>query len=92
MPPPQQADLMAVSGNYAIVKLSGRQFPGVMMQGDTFHSLIGDLKEAREGTMGEAAENLEYVIEALEEVRAFYEETVRANGFRLPYFRDDRNA
>lgn len=34
------AEVLAVSGNLAVVSLSERKFPGIMIQGDTFHSII----------------------------------------------------
>ena len=34
------AEVLAESGNLAVVSLSERKFPGIMIQGDTFHSII----------------------------------------------------
>jgi hypothetical protein len=32
--------------NYAVVQLPGRAFPGVVIQGDSLHSLIAEIEEA----------------------------------------------
>ncbi|MFF7436663.1 DUF6959 family protein [Streptomyces sp. NPDC008122] len=54
-----EAELFTDGGNDAVVRLAGRNFPGVLIQGDTLSSLradvaelvelcaAGDLKEAR---------------------------------------------
>ncbi len=53
-----QAELFTDGGNDAVVRLSGRRFPGVLIQGDTLSILMADVAELIElcaaGDMEEA--------------------------------------
>jgi hypothetical protein len=40
------AKLLTDPENYAVVQLPGRQFPGVVFQGDSVHALVSQLKGA----------------------------------------------
>jgi predicted RNase H-like HicB family nuclease len=40
------AKLLTNAENYAVVQLPGRQFPGVVFQGDSIRTLISQLKGA----------------------------------------------
>jgi hypothetical protein len=82
-----ESHVLAVSGNYAVVKLDQRQFPCILMQGDTFNCLIRDVEEAMSAAKEsqEAMEILGYMIQDLKAVRSFYEKTLTQNGARIPY-------
>jgi predicted RNase H-like HicB family nuclease len=43
-----EAELFTDGGNGAVVRLPGRRFPGVLVQGDSLHSLRGDVAELLE--------------------------------------------
>ncbi|WP_374199039.1 hypothetical protein [Streptomyces sp. GESEQ-35] len=43
-----EAALFTDGGNDAVVRLPGRRFPGVLIQGDSLHILRSDLADARD--------------------------------------------
>lgn len=80
------AKLLSEATNYAVVQLPGRAFPGVVFQGDSLNSLIGDIEEAAaEDDPDERNACLADVIERLREVRAHYEAVLGREGLELPY-------
>jgi hypothetical protein len=77
---------MAVSENYAVAKLDSRKFPGILIQGDTFHVLIQQLKEVREmAGSSEAKEDIDNILECLVEVEGFYKKVITDAGYEIPY-------
>lgn len=82
-----QSHVLAVSGNYAVVKLDHRQFPGVLIQGDGLFSLIQEIEEAKEAAKGneETKDILNRMIQKLKGIEEFYEQTLQKNGIRIPY-------
>ena len=69
-----EARLLSAPTNFAIVQLPGRAFPGVVFQGDSLHSLVGDLRAAvEEADPEEKALALNDVIERLASVQNHYE-------------------
>ncbi|QYK49780.1 MAG: hypothetical protein KF838_07980 [Phycisphaeraceae bacterium] len=81
-----QANVLARDGNTAVVHLSGRAFPAIAMQGDTFFHMIQRIRAAHTAaTRDECNEELQYLLADLEEQLAFYERTLKANSVSLPY-------
>jgi hypothetical protein len=75
--------------NWAVVRLPGRTFPGVVMQGDSMSSLVLWLRDA-ETALGHADVNaatdlIALALDTLEEVRRGYEAMLEANDIGLPY-------
>lgn len=69
-----KADLLGGSGNYAAVQLPGRNFPGVLIQGDTLQTILQNLDILRnrfedliEG--GETGENVDEIKLELEDLK-----------------------
>lgn len=59
--------LLSEPTNYAVVHLPGRDFPGVVFQGDSLNSIIADLEEAvRTNDPDEKSFTLRDVIERLQ--------------------------
>jgi hypothetical protein len=82
--------LLTPATNYAVVHLPGRQFPGVVFQGDSLNGLISDLERAStDPDPAERAESLAYVLERLCEIREGYEAVLDREGMNLPYFRQE---
>lgn len=82
------AKLLSEPTNYAIVQLPGRQFPGIVFQGDSLSCLIADLREAAtETNASEAALALNDVIDRLANVLKRYEEVLDREGIPTPYTR-----
>jgi hypothetical protein len=75
--------------NYAVVQLPGRKFPGVVVQGDTLHSLILRVNALsrllKSGENDEAAAGLEDIGNDLAEAMTHYEKVCADRGIALPY-------
>jgi hypothetical protein len=84
-----QVQLLSRPINFAVVQLPERKFPGVVMQGDTLHSLVKEFEEmARLLDSGDAKElraRIRNVTEDLTEALQFYEKTCSERGIKLPY-------
>ncbi len=84
------ARVLAVAGNAAVVQLPGRRFPGVLVQGDTFALLCERLDDALAGWLQRqaadpSAEEAREVAAEFRRLQTFYEQTLGAEGIRLPY-------
>jgi hypothetical protein len=85
-----QADLLTPATNFAIVQLPGRQFPGVVFQGDSLNILAGEIAEIRRLIKnGDEPEELEGVLdevsERLESILVRYKEVCLAVKGKLPF-------
>lgn len=83
------AFILDSTSNQGVVKLPGRRFPGLVIQGDTLSILRGDIAEAADllkaGNGASAASALGDVTERLDDLLAHYEKVLRAAGYELPY-------
>ena len=79
--------LLTTAGNYAVVQLPGRHYPGIVFQGDSLSSMVSTLKEARAQIPGSspAAASLDEVIELCDEVMASYVAACQRHGVPLPF-------
>lgn len=78
------ARLLTPAGNYAVVHMEGRRFPGVVVQGDTLHNLIG-LLEAALRDPAETPELISEVLGPLQAALTQYERVCADEGLGLPY-------
>ncbi len=83
----QTATILKRVGNIAIVQLPDRQFPGITVQGDTWH---GDLDRLRRVACAgaqpcERAEGLASLIADWEEAMRVYAEVLAERGMRTPW-------
>ena len=87
---PTEIEILSEQTNAAVVRMPGRRFPGVVIQGDDLNSLhvfatmvVRDLKDAG------APEQVRGIAEMLDErLRAYlihYEQVLAKHGFSLPY-------
>lgn len=87
----EKADVLARHGNVAVVHMSGRRFPAITIQGDTFSTLVALASDiaARAATMGDAEldDDASYLREQMEEILQVYERTLGERGIELPYVR-----
>src|SRR5205823_6521629 len=86
-----QAELYEHVPNFAVLRLSTRRFPGVLVQGDSLRTLYGQAKAARlaldTGDLGQARGAVQDLAEDLEwRLRAYVDALDRA-GIRLPFTR-----
>ena len=86
---PEFAELLTRAVNFAVVQLPGRQFPGVVVQGDTLNQVVRDVDRMSlllaEGQLEELADTIEGVKELLVEAREHYEHVCAGKGIGLPY-------
>jgi len=82
------AKLLTPPHNYAIVHLPERAFPGIVVQGDSFHTIVRDI-EAALSKPEVREEILSYLLKDLREIQASYEAVLTKHGIKLPYFRDN---
>lgn len=76
-------------GNYALVQLDSRKFPGLLVQGDSLkqvEALVDELMELRQqGEAGEFDEAMQEVAEVIKGLVDSYESMMSEVRLRLPY-------
>lgn len=81
--------LLSEPTNYAVVHLPTRNFPGVVVQGDSLNALISELEEALKDIANEnfqeAADIIADRLGTLRAARARYEKVCRESAITLPY-------
>ncbi len=81
--------LLSRATNFAVVQLPGRNFPGVVVQGDTLNSLVSSLVDMegllQAGDYAELAGEIEKLRAQLGEALAHYEDVCRRFAVELPY-------
>lgn len=85
-----EAELLSRAGNIAVVQLSGRAFPGINLQADTFANLHRQLAESaralrREPGSNEALDELDDAINEMRTMLDYYEHILTERGLRRPY-------
>lgn len=85
----EQVEIYSDASNLAVMRHPGREFPGSLIQGDSLHSLLQNVKEAKEelesGNVQEASEVIEDVIENLTYRLEHYKEVLKEHGISLPF-------
>ncbi|MFG2938356.1 DUF6959 family protein [Streptomyces sp. NPDC048282] len=84
-----EAELFTDGGNNAVVRMPGRRFPGVLVQGDSLRILRGDVAEVMEacerGDLAEAREFAGLHLATLDALLARYEAALAEHGIPRPY-------
>jgi hypothetical protein len=84
-------EILSGATNAAVVQLSGRRFPGIVVQGDTLHSwsvLADSLMVSVNATANVDPEVALEMVELADLIRGHldaYEDVLRARGLELPY-------
>lgn len=79
-------EVLAVSGNCAVVRRPPRKFPGILLQGDTVKMLQESLEVAvGEKSISEMRAEVSGVIDLLGEYLSIYEDALRKAGMQTPY-------
>ncbi len=86
----ERAKLLTPAHNFAVVQLPGRQYPGVVVQGDSLSILINRLEDVRRALQeGRSDDALALLSDELDEmlapVQALYERVLAEQGIKLPY-------
>lgn len=83
------AKVMSTATNYAVVQLPGRNYPGVVVQGDSLHALLlqveGIRKLAAKHTDSELAAEVANLHDVLLDATTHFEMVCRRAGVGLPY-------
>lgn len=89
----QAVVLLAPPGNWSVVHVSGRRFPALAVQGDTFSALRDSAMHAQERLASHdvagCARELEDLVATLREALADYEQVLRSSGISVPYGRPE---
>ena len=92
---PKTIEVYSEESNQAVVRMPGRKFPGLVLQGDSLQQLLELVQEAQQhagqlaGNHTPNTEDLEstlaYLRERIEAYLSSYESTLAAHGIPLPY-------
>ena len=86
-----EVDVLLDGPSCPFLKLPTRRFPGILVQGDSYFTIASSVAKAKEvlsdGDTKEAGEILEDLNEDLQGMLGLYEDALRANDIRLPYFK-----
>lgn len=84
-----EVELFTDGSNNAVVRLPSRQFPGVLIQGDSLSSIRSDVAEIRDacraGDPSEALEAAELLLEHLDAILHRYTDALDRHGLRKPF-------
>jgi hypothetical protein len=72
------AKLLTESSNYAVVQLPGRQYPGVVFQGDSIHALLAQVKNALDAARKYSDDELNAELEDAVELLAGVENELKS--------------
>jgi len=85
----QEFELFSSATNAVIARHTGRNFPGVLIQGDTLRGLLSDVEELREELESGDLEAVEGIAEALRDrfvdFLRHYENVLEEHDVELPY-------
>lgn len=88
-----EVELFSPPGSNAIVRMLGRRFPGVLIQGDSLSNLRHELARIAEactrGDLDEAREWSESVLDHLDVLLEGYSSALRAHQIPLPFPQPD---
>ncbi|RPF24777.1 DUF6959 family protein [Streptomyces sp. TLI_185] len=84
-----EAELFTDGGNDAVVRLPGRRFPGVLIQGDSLHILRSDMDEVvqacERGDLAEAGESAGLLLASLDALLMRYSTALEGHEIQRPY-------
>jgi signal transduction histidine kinase len=84
-----EVTLLSPPANFAVVQLPGRNYPGVVVQGDTLHSLVEELREMQHSLQAREYEDLKVALDSLrdrlEGALQGYEAVCEERRIDLPY-------
>jgi len=84
-----EVDALTDQGNYTVIRLPGRKFPGVLVQGDSLSILVANLRQSRDRLQqGEHEDGIGWLIQVLDDLEAVqrtYEAALTEHSIPLPY-------
>lgn len=86
-------EMFTGQGNYAVLRLPERNYPGVIFQGDTVATICSNLEnirqQARKIKNQELVEDVEYLVNQFNEILNGYERVLEENNIKLPYVKSE---
>lgn len=83
------AKLLSAPVNFAVVQLPERQYPGVVVQGDTLEGLVGQLARMKTllgaGDVDELAAEIDEMEDRLSAALSFYKSVCEKHSIARPY-------
>lgn len=84
-----ELEVFSDATNLAVVRMPGRQFPGLVMQGDSLASLASSIRAASEalaaGNIAEAGDELQNLSEEIDTYLRAYESVLASVQMKPPY-------
>jgi hypothetical protein len=83
----ETVEIYSDASNMAVMRHPGRQFPGVLIQGDTLHSLLVNLEQLNAAVPANSDEAIG-LAELIEQVTAYvdhYRKVLTEHGIELPW-------
>ncbi len=84
----EPVEIYSDASNAAVMRHPGRQFPGVLVQGDSLYAIVMALTAAQSGAKcldAEAATELAHATERLNELLEHYKDVLNAHHIKLPF-------
>lgn len=80
--------LLSNQTNFAVVKLKGREYPGVAIQVDTFHEIAANVNRMKsllqKGDLSELSDEIDALYEELKEILSLIEVVCNSQSVPLP--------
>jgi hypothetical protein len=84
-----EVESLSSSTNSAVVRLPGRNFPGLVLQGDSLKILMDEAHEvarlSKHTNISELIDTADHLAQVLGEYLRHYEESLKEHGEALPY-------
>jgi hypothetical protein len=85
----KEVEVLSDKTNSAVIRMPERQFPGLLLQGDTVSSWCEEMREIvgalENGDVAEAIGSALHLSETLSSHLDHYEKVLKANNLKLPY-------
>lgn len=85
------ATMLTPPFNFAFVQMPDRNYPGVVFQGDTLHSMTTQVAQMQrllaKQDLAELGDEIEVLLHDLSAIQASYERVCSEQGIDLPYVR-----
>lgn len=82
-------ELFTDGGNNAVLRIPGRKFPGVLIQGDSLSTIRADVAEIRDACRSagatEALELAGFLLEDLDAIVLRYTDALERHNIRIPF-------
>jgi hypothetical protein len=84
----EPVEIYSDASNAAVMRHPGRNFPGVLVQGDTLHSIVSELEELKTAMLSsnpEVSESIGNLYGRLDALLQHYKAVLAAHSIQLPF-------